>query len=60
MFLLMFLEIITYNYTRFPMIVDKFWKIGNLYQGKMVVDLAHSKNSNYLRLRLISFDQVNH
>ena len=24
------------------------------------VDLAHSRNSNYLRIRLISFDQVNY
>ena len=35
------------------------WKIGNLYQGKRVVDLVHSRNSKYLRIRLISFDQVN-
>ena len=41
--------------------VEKVWKIGNLYQRKKrVVDLVHSKNSNYLRIRLISFDQVNH
>ena len=24
-----------------------------------MVDLVHSNNSNYLRIRLISFDQVN-
>ena len=40
-------------------IVDKVWKIRTLYQGKMVVDLVHSRDSNYLRIRLISFDQVN-
>ena len=39
--------------------VEKVWKIRILYQGKMVVDLVHSRNSNYLRIRLISFDQVN-
>ena len=26
--------------------VDKVWKIRNLYQGKMVVDLVHSTDSN--------------
>ena len=40
-------------------IVDKVWKIRNLYQDRMVVDLVHSRDSNYLRIRLISFDQVN-
>ena len=39
--------------------VEKVWKIRNLYQSKMVVDLVHSRDSNYLRIRLISFDQVN-
>ena len=39
--------------------VEKAWKIRTLFQGKMVVDLIHSKDSNYLRLRLIFFDQVN-
>ena len=39
--------------------VDMVWKIGNLYQGKRVVHLVHSRNSKYLRIRLISFDQVN-
>ena len=28
-------------------------------KGKRVVDLVHSRDSNYLRIRLISFDQVN-
>ena len=40
--------------------VDKVWKIGAYIKGKRVVDLVHSRDSNYLRLRLISFDQVNH
>ena len=39
--------------------VDKVWKLRALFQGKMVVDLIHSRDSNYLRIRLISFDQVN-
>ena len=40
--------------------VDKVWKIRNLYQGKRVVDLVHSRNYKCLRIKLISFDQVNH
>ena len=39
--------------------VDKVWKLRTLFQGKMVVDLVNSRDSNYLRIRLISFDQVN-
>ena len=39
--------------------VDKVWRLRTLFQGKMVVDLVHSKDSNYLRIRVISFDQVN-
>ena len=35
--------------------VEKAWKIRTLFQGKMVVDLVHSKDSNYLRIRLTSF-----
>ena len=34
--------------------VDKVWKLRTLFQGKMVVDLVHSGDSNYLRIRLIS------
>ena len=40
-------------------IVDMVWKIRTLYQGKMVVDLVHSRNSKYLRIRIKCFDQVN-
>ena len=39
--------------------VDKVWRFRTLFQSKMVVDLVHSRDSNYLRIRLISFDQVN-
>ena len=39
--------------------VEKAWKIMTLFQRKMVVDLVHSKDSNYLRIVLTSFDQVN-
>ena len=35
--------------------VDKVWKLRTLFQGKMVVDLVHSRDSSYLRIRLISF-----
>ena len=39
--------------------VHKVWRLRTLFQGKMVVDLVHSRDSNYLRIRLTSFDQVN-
>ena len=39
--------------------VDMVWKIGTYIKGKRVVDLVHSKNSRFLRIRLTSFDQVN-
>ena len=39
--------------------VDKVWKLRTLFHDNMVVDLAHSRDSNYLRIRLTSFDQVN-
>ena len=39
--------------------IDMVWKIGNLYQGKRVVDLVHSRDSNYLRIRIKCFDLVN-
>ena len=39
--------------------VDMVWKLRTLYQGKMVVDLVHSRNSKYLRIRIKFFDQVN-
>ena len=39
--------------------VDIVWKLRTLFQGNMVVDLVHSRDSNYIRIRLISFDQVN-
>ena len=39
--------------------VEKVWKLRTLFQDKMVVDLAHSRDSIYLRIRLTSFDQVN-
>ena len=39
--------------------VEKVWKLRILYQSKMVVDLVHSKNSRFLKIRLTSFDQVN-
>ena len=37
-----------------------FGKLGTYIKGKRVVDLVHSRNSKYLMIRLISFDQVNH
>ena len=40
--------------------VDKVWRLRTLFQSKMVVDLVHSRNSRFIKLRLISFDQVNH
>ena len=40
--------------------VDKVWKRGTYIKDKRVVDLVHSRSSKYLRIRLISFDQVNH
>ena len=39
--------------------VEKVWRLRTLFQNKMVVDLVHSRDSTYLRIRLISFDQVN-
>ena len=39
--------------------VDKVWRIGNLYQRKGVVDLVHSRNSRFLKIRIKCFDQVN-
>ena len=39
--------------------VEKVWNLGSYIKGKRVVDLVHSRDSNYLRIRLISFDQVN-
>ena len=36
-----------------------FGKLGTYIKGKRVVALVHSRDSNYLRIRLISFDQVN-
>ena len=39
--------------------VDKVWRLRTLFQGKMVVDLVHSRDSNYLRIMLIYFNQVN-
>ena len=36
-----------------------FGQLGTYIQGKKVVDLVHSRDSDYLRIRLISFDQVN-
>ena len=41
-------------------IVVKFWKLGSYIKGKRVVDLVHSRNSRFLKIGLISFDQVNH
>ena len=52
MFLLMFLEINNYNYTRLPMI---WWiwcgKLGTYIKDKRVVDLVHSRNSRFLKIR---------
>ena len=39
--------------------VDKVWRLRILYQSKMVVDLVHSKNSRFLKIRIKCFDQVN-
>ena len=36
-----------------------FGQLGTYIKGKRVVDLVHSRDSDYLRIRLISFDQVN-
>ena len=36
-----------------------FGQLGTYIKGKRVVDLVHSRDSNDLRIRLISFDQVN-
>ena len=33
--------------------VDMAWKIGNLYQGKRVIDLVHSRDSKFLRIKVI-------
>ena len=38
----------------------RFGDQGTYIKGKRVVDLVHSKTCNYLRIRLISFDQVDH
>ena len=44
--------------------VPKIWwmwfgKLGTYIKGIRVVGLVHSRNSKYLRIRIISFDQVN-
>ena len=39
--------------------VDKVWKLRTLFQGKMVVDLVHSRNSRFLRIKIRCFDQIN-
>ena len=31
---------------------DKVWRLGTLFQSKMVVDLVHSRDSSYLRIRI--------
>ena len=37
----------------------RFGKLGTYIKGIRVVDLIHSKDSNYLRIRIKFFDQVN-
>ena len=32
--------------------VDMVWKIGTYIKGKMVVDLVHSRNSRFLKIRI--------
>ena len=39
--------------------VDMVSKIGPYVKGKRVVDLVHSKNSRFLKMRAKCFDQVN-
>ena len=39
--------------------VDKVWKLGTYIKGKGVVDLVHSRNSRFLKIRIKCFDQVN-
>ena len=39
--------------------VDMVWKIGTYIKGKRVVDLVHSKNSRFLKIRDKCFDLVN-
>ena len=39
--------------------VDKVWKLRTLFQGKMMVDLVHLRNSRFLKIRIKCFDQVN-
>ena len=39
--------------------VDMVGKLGTYIKGKRVVDLVHSRDSRFLKIRLISFDQVN-
>ena len=58
MFLLLFLEII---YSRkVPMIWwMRFGKLGTYIKGLRVVDLVHSRNSKFLKIRVKCFDQVN-
>ena len=58
-FLLMFIEIIIHTIQGTYDIVDMVWNLGSYIKVKRVVDLVHSRDSNYLWIRLISFDQVN-
>ena len=39
--------------------VDKVWKLRTIFQGKMMVDLVHSRNYRFLKIRIKCFDQVN-
>ena len=39
--------------------VDMVWKIGTYIKGKRVVDLVHSKNSRFLKIRAKCFEKVN-
>ena len=50
--LILFLEINTYNYTRLPMIWWLWFRqLGTYIKGKRVVDLVHSKDYKYLRIK---------
>ena len=39
--------------------VDMVWKVGSYIKGKRVVDLVHSMDSRFLKIRIKCFDQVN-
>ena len=59
MFLIFFSFEIIYSH-KGPMIWWMwFGQLGTYIKGKRVVDLVHSRDSKYLRIRIKCFDQVN-